>query len=110
MIERRVLTCEVQVDNVPDLRPQQALTTVELADGELFSEPGEYDRCQAIGAAANQLGRHGVIALSASRLGETLALFSTNLPVEQWPTVKACDIWQGLPPDPRVLRVVEDTA
>ncbi len=110
VIERRVLTCEVQVDNVLDLRPQQARTTVELADGDLFSEPGEYDRCQAIGAAAHQLGRHGVIAPSASRLGETLALFSTNLPVEQWPTVKTRDIWRGLPPDPRRLRAVEDTA
>jgi RES domain-containing protein len=110
VIERRVLTCEVQVDNVLDLRPQQARTAVELADDELFSEPGEYDRCQAIGAAAHQLGHHGVIAPSASRLGETLALFSTNLPVEQWPTVKARDIWRGLPPDPRILRAVEDTA
>jgi hypothetical protein len=51
-----------------------------------------------------------VIAPSASRLGETLALFSTNLPVEQWPTVKTRDIWRGLPPDPRRLRAVEDTA
>jgi hypothetical protein len=105
-----VLTCEVQIDNILDLRPQQARTTVELADGELFSEPGEYARCQAIGAAAHQLGRHGVIAPSASQLGETLALFSTNLPVEQWPTVKTRDIWRGLPPDPRRLRAVEDTA
>jgi hypothetical protein len=37
VIERRVLTCEVQVDNILDLRSQQARTTVELADGELFS-------------------------------------------------------------------------
>jgi hypothetical protein len=59
-------------------------TTVDITDNDLFSEPGEYERCQAIGAAAHQLGRYGVIAPSASRLGETLALFSTNLPVEQW--------------------------
>jgi hypothetical protein len=110
VIERRVLTCEVRVENILDLRPQKARTTVDIADNDLFSEPGEYRRCQAIGAAAHQLGRYGVIAPSASRLGETLALFSTNLPVEQLPTVKTRDIWRGLPPDPRRLRAVEDTA
>jgi hypothetical protein len=107
VIERRVLICEVRVDNILDLRSQKARTTVDIADSDLFSEPGEY---RAIGAAAHQLGRYGVIAPSASRLGETLALFSTNLPVEQWPTVKTRDIWRGLPPDPRRLRAVEDTA
>jgi hypothetical protein len=110
VIERRVLTCEVRVDNILDLRSQEVRATVDIADNDLFSEPGEYERCQAIGAAAHQLGRYGVIAPSASRLGETLALFSTNLPVEQWPTVKTRDIWRGLPLDPRRLRAVEDTA
>jgi len=110
VIERRVLMCEVAVDDILDLRPRQARAAVGLTDEDLFSEPGEYDRCQAVGAAAHQLGRHGVIAPSASRLGETLALFSTNLPAEQWPTVKARDLWRGLPPDPRVLRAVEDLA
>jgi hypothetical protein len=33
-------------------------------DSDLFSEPGEYERCQAIGVAAHQLGRYGVIAPS----------------------------------------------
>ncbi len=39
VIERRVLTCDVQVDNVLDLRSQQARTTVELADGEMSRNP-----------------------------------------------------------------------
>lgn len=76
----------------------------------LASEVGDYDPCQAIGAAAHQLGLFGVIAPSASRLGETLALFTTNLPVEQWPIVKSRDIWRGLPADPRRLRSVEEIA
>jgi hypothetical protein len=77
----------------------EARTTVGIADTDLFSEPGN-TRCQAIGAAARHLGRYGVITASASRLGETLALFSTNLRLEQWPTVKTGDIWRGLPPIP----------
>ncbi len=107
VIERRVLTCEVRVENILDLRPAAVRATLAIAEEDLFSEPGEYERCQAIGAAAHQLGRNGVIAPSASRLGETLALFTTNLPVEQWPTVKSRDIWRGLPADPRRLRAVQ---
>jgi hypothetical protein len=50
----------------------------------------------------------GIIAPAATRLGETLALFPINLPIEQWPTVVARDIWRGLPADPRRLRAVDD--
>jgi RES domain-containing protein len=110
VIERRVLTCSVSVENILDLRPEAARVALGLTDADIFSGPGYYDRCQAIGSAAHQLGRYGVIAPSASRLGETLALFTMNLPVEQWPTVKSRDIWRGLPVDPRRLRAVEDTA
>lgn len=110
VIERRILTCEVKVENILDLRPEAARAKLGLLDEALFSDLGEYERCQAIGAAAHQLGRSGVIAPSATRLGETLALFTTNLPVEQWPTVKTRDIWRGLPADPRSLRSVEETA
>jgi hypothetical protein len=46
---------------------------------------------------------------AATRLGETLALFPTNLPIEQWPTVIARDVWHGLPADPRRLRAIDET-
>lgn len=36
VIERRVLTCEVRVDNILDLRPQEARTTVDIANNDLF--------------------------------------------------------------------------
>jgi hypothetical protein len=110
VIERRILTCEVCVENILDLRPEAARSALALPDKDIFSDPGEYEHCQAIGEAAHQLGRNGVIAPSASRLGETLALFTTILPVEQWPTVKSKDILRGLPADPRSLRSVEETA
>lgn len=110
VIERRILSCEVAVKNILDLRPTVTRLALGLTDTQLFSEVGDYDPCQAIGAAAHQLSLGGVIAPSASRLGETLALFTTNLPIEQWPTVKSTDIWRGLPADPRRLRSVEETA
>ncbi len=51
VIERRILTCEVAVENILDLRPEPACSALAIAEEDLFSEPGEYERCQAIGAA-----------------------------------------------------------
>ncbi len=109
VLERRIVTCEVDVPNVLDLRPSSAQTVLALTDAQLFSDVGDYAACQAVGAAAHQLGLTGLIAPAATRLGETLALFPTNLPIEHWPEVIARDIWHGLPADPRRLRLVDET-
>jgi hypothetical protein len=108
VLERRIVTCEIAVSNILDLRPLSARSTLQLTDAQLYSSVGDYAPCQAVGAAAHQLGLAGIIAPAATRLGETLALFPTNLPIEQWPTVVARDIWRGLPADPRRLRAVDD--
>jgi hypothetical protein len=105
VLERRVITCEVQVPKVLDLRSSDNRARIGLSDGSLRSEVGDYEACQAIGAAAHQLQLNGIIAPAATGLGETLALFAFNLPVEQWPVVTATDIWRGLPADPRRLRL-----
>lgn len=108
VLERRIVTCDVAAPNILDLRPANARERLELGDAALRSEVGDYDPCQAIGAAAHQLGLNGVLAPAATGLGETLALFPLNLPAEQWPTITATDIWHGLPADPRHLRLADD--
>jgi RES domain len=108
VLERRVVTCEVAVANILDLRRVPAQSVFQLTDAQLCSEVGDYRSCQAVGAAAHQLGLAGIIAPAATRLGETLALFPTNLASDQWPTGVARDIWHGLPADPRRLRAVDD--
>lgn len=110
VFERRIITCQVAVPNILDLRPPSAQAAVGLTDTQLCSPVGDYTACQAVGAAAHQLGLAGILAPAATRLGETLALFPTNLPVEHWPTVTTHDIWHGLPADPRRLRAVDDDA
>lgn len=110
VLERRVVTCDVSVDNILDLRPVAAQQRVGLTDEALRSEVGEYSACQAIGAAAHQLRMNGVLAPSASGLGDTLALFALNLPNARWPTITATDIWHGLPADPRRLRLADDSS
>ena len=108
VLERRIVTCKIDVPNILDLRPDPIRQAISLTDAQLFSDVGDYDACQAIGAAAHQLGLAGLIAPSASEQGETLALFSANLPAEHRPKVTKRDIWRGLPPDPRRLRLVDE--
>lgn len=110
VLERRLITCEVDAPDVLDLRPEKVRDRLGLADEVLTSDVGNYDLCQRVGAAAHQLRASGLIAPSASRLGETLALFPLNLPADNWPRVVARSIWHGLPPDPRRLRLAEEDA
>jgi hypothetical protein len=58
---------------------------------------------------AHQLGLHGIIAPAATGLGETLALFERHLPATELPVVVDEEIIDGLPADPRRLRLVEDS-
>ena len=108
VLERRVITCEVDVPGILDLRPAAARDRLGLTDEVLTSDVGDYELCQRVGAAAHQLRASGLIAPSASRLGNTLALFTLNLPAEDWPRVVNRSIWHGLPPDPRRLRLADE--
>jgi hypothetical protein len=108
VLERRIVTCKVDVPNVLDLRASCARTALSVTDAQLLSDVGDYTACQAIGAAAHQLGLAGLLAPAASRRGETLALFPANLPAKCWPKVTKRNIWRGLPPDPRRLRLVNE--
>jgi len=105
---RRVLTCDVHVTEVLDLRPAAAQAAVGLTPADLTSPVGEYERCWRVARVAHQLGRHGIIAPSPSNLGETLALFERHLPGEELPTLIAEETWDRLPADPRQLRLVRD--
>ena len=114
---RVLVTCSVRVDNVLDLRSARTRVQVGLTQEDLLSDTTDeaaYARCQEVAAVAHGLGRHGVIAPAATRLGETLALFVDLLPATQRPVRTADDlVWAQLPPDPRArrrtLRVVRDS-
>lgn len=108
ILERRVITCEVDVPNVLDLRPEAVRAALGLSDEILGSEVGDYGPCQQVGAAAHQLRVSGLLAPAATQVGETLALFPTNLPAARWPTVVDRALWHGLPADPRRLRLADE--
>jgi hypothetical protein len=104
---RRLLTVEVNLTSVLDLRVPTNQTTVGLDFEDLLTPPGEHARCQRIGRVAHQLGLHGIIAPAATRLGETLAIFEFHLPPEEQPLLIQEEVWSHLPPDPRALRAKE---
>jgi hypothetical protein len=102
---RRLLTCKVAVTNVLDLRTGEGREAVGLTLDELS---GPREPCQRVGQAAHQLGLHGIITPAATRMGETLALFEQHLPSAELPVLAGDELWEHLPPDPRVLRIVSN--
>lgn len=113
---RALVSCTVAVAGLLDLRETTSrsyldlpLTTLQSAT----SDRGAYARCQAVAQVAHRLGLRGIVAPAATGIGDTLALFTDILPVEQRPTRSAPDIaWDRLPADPRQaprrhLRAVE---
>lgn len=103
---RRLVVCRVAAKEILDLRELEARALVGLGDQHVLSDVGKYEECVAVARVAHQLGLHGVIAPSASGLGETLALFEQHLTAEELPVVVGEEIWEVLPADPRRLRIV----
>lgn len=105
---RRLLICEVAITTVLDLRSLQAQVAVGLTEDDLTSPVGQYEPCRTVGRVAHQLGLHGVLAPAATGLGETLAVFEQHLPATELPRLVGEEICDGLPADPRRLRLVGD--
>jgi len=106
---RQLVACDVACTQIVDLRDQRTTEAVGLEPADLASPVGRYGPYQAVGSVAHQLGFHGVLAPSATGLGETLALFERHLPASELPTLHgAPEAWEALPPDPGILRLVEN--
>jgi RES domain-containing protein len=101
---RRLVTCEVAVTNVLDLRDPSNREKVGLSILDMTSDVGDYEPCHRVGQAAHQLELHGILAPAATGVGETLALFERRLPAEEQPELIDVATWSGLPPDPRSHR------
>lgn len=106
---RKLHTCDVDVGEVLDLTIAEQRLAAGLTDNDIYSDPDDalYANCQDVAQAAHQLGFHGILAPAATRLGQTLALFPRRLAANEMPVPVGEPItWQGLPPDPRRLRVI----
>lgn len=107
---RQLIRAHVNVAEVVDLRERATRLSIGITDDDIMSDVGDYEACQRIGHIAHQLNRHGILVPSPSGLGETLALFVDYLsPAELPEKIGAAVEWRQLPPDPRMLRLVEPT-
>ena len=97
---RTLYTVRVEAASILDLRPADSLAEVGLSEKDLYSAVGDYESCQRVAAVAHQLEYHGIIAPSATYLGETLALFRQRVGVAELPVVLTEDAWVKLPPRP----------
>lgn len=107
LVPRALVTCEVSVTEILDLRRSAARLDLDLPLDVLRSATHDrdaYGRCQEVAAVAHQLGLNGLIAPAATELGETLALFMDRLPALERPRLTATETWADLPPDPRTAR------
>jgi hypothetical protein len=101
---RALVTCTVDVTNILDLRSAATRTLARITPNQLQSDTTDkaaYGVCQNISAAAHQLGYHGLVTPAATKLGETLVLFTDLLPTEEQPVMTDEQMWTELPPDPR---------
>jgi RES domain-containing protein len=105
---RRLLTCEIDVERILDLRDAETQRATGLDPASLRSDVGAYGPCWRISQVAHQLELWGVIAPAAGGMGETLALFQAHVPVDRWPRLVESSIWSTLPADPRLrLRLAD---
>ena len=101
---RVLVTCQVDVTNILDLRTATSRVSTGLTMEILQSgtrDGASYRKCQEGSATAHQLGMHGVIAPAATELGLTLALFPEHLPDTERPVLLDQETWSKLPADPR---------
>lgn len=103
---RRFYTVTVTATQVLDLTGAGNLDAVHLTQQDLRTEVDDYHACQQVAAAAHQLELHGVLAPSATGLGQTLALFRERVSANELPLVQQEHTWDVLPADPRQLRVI----
>ena len=106
-VKPRILyTVRVSVQEILDLTVAANLDQAGLTLDHLSTGVYDYDRCQEVGAAAHQLGYHGILAPAAHGLGQTLALFRERITPRELPIIESEVVWNGLPPDPRLPRAV----
>ena len=108
IIPRRLVTCEVAVNNVFDLRTSAGRVAAGLTLETLTSatsDRGAYNQCRQAAGVMHQVGLHGLVAPAATHMGYSLVLFTTLLPVNEHPQRAGDDeLWDQLPPDPRERR------
>jgi len=76
-LPRTICVLGAELTAVLDLRDDANLALVGLSLGQVRADPTE--ACRLVGEASHKLGHEGILAPSATGLGEILAIFELNL-------------------------------
>jgi RES domain-containing protein len=96
-LPRAYVTYGVSLHGVLDLRLDETRLAVGLSEADLFGLDRE--RCRSVGDAAHYLALEGILAPSATRAGEVLAVFNDRLGADSSVEVLATATWTA-PPSP----------
>lgn len=94
-LPRRLYRYDVQLAGLVDLRDAQARETIKLTDDDLAND--DPAACQAVGAAAQYLGREGILAPSATGQGTVLAVFFDRLEPDSSVQPQDFETWDAPP-------------
>jgi len=95
LLPRRLCVLQVDLRAVLDLRSADDLAAVGLAVADL--EGDDWDPCREIGDAAHKLELEGLLAPSATGVGDILAIFELHLRPQSAVTEVQDRLWTELP-------------
>jgi RES domain-containing protein len=95
LLPRHLRLYHVELQRVLDLSDEGNRLTIGVSSTEIRAE--NTARCQAIGDAAHYAGFEAVLAPSATRVGESLAIFSARLQAGSVVEPEGFEVWNDLP-------------
>ena len=93
-LPREVHTVAVEEVRVLDLRDRARLAAVGLTAADLDAD--DWEPCQNVGEAAAYLEFQGIIARSATDVGEVLAVFENRITIDQLIVLDSIEVDWGL--------------
>lgn len=94
-LPRELHRYEVSLVDLVDLRSEDARREVGLSERQLRLDPPT--RCQAIGLAAHEAGREGILVASATGVGLAMPVFFGRLRPTSYVRDVGFDVWRSPP-------------
>ncbi|MBI4261573.1 MAG: RES family NAD+ phosphorylase [Actinobacteria bacterium] len=98
LLPRRLCRYRVRLQDVLDLRETETRSAVGLTETDLRADDATL--CRSVGEAAHHVGFEGLLAPSATRLGDVLVVFHDRMGADSSIELLDQEMWESLPPRP----------
>ena len=95
LLPRELFALELSLGKCLDIRSEEIRDRLDL--GPNLIRAADASACQAVGAAAHHLGYEGIIAPSATGIGNIVAVFTDRLTPESSLTATRLETWTEAP-------------